>query len=266
MAKLTPSPAITVSTHATITETLEVMKAHQVGAVLVTDYQHPQRLMGIFTERDLLKWSLELKKPEQWNLAISNLMTKNPTCLSLLELDQAAEKMAALGRRHLPITYIAEDGETHLAGVVSIRDLFLQLLSEKKSTASNEVEQELRQQKVVALAKDPHDQKLQEKLLGNYHEVEAMSEPNFTQIQNSNLFVFDLDHYSVQVWAKTLKEVLDTPHHPRIILVYSPAHQDQNSLKTIQTLAQGKVVYTFLKPIRVLDYLDVVRRCLNPKD
>ena len=254
-----PSPAITVSSHQTIEQTIRVMRDHDVGSVLVTDYSEPHRLVGIFTERDLLKWVLDLKKGDSWELSIANIMTKNPTTLDLLDMDQAPELMAKMGRRHVPVTYSGENGEALLAGVISMRDCFLQLLEERNQRGESEIENRLSKFTIGVLAKNEKDQALQLSILSDHHHAQVLPEGSSNKSIECDLLIFDLDHFPAAVWSQKLKTILDHPNHPNVIVVYHPGSHHKAELDAIHSLAQGKVIYTFLKPIAILDYLNLIR-------
>src|ERR1700691_5381456 len=71
-------PPVTIGQTATIGHAIELMAAANVGAVLVVD--EGGRLLGIFSERDLLKRVVSL--PEGYrNLPIAQFMTARPECV-----------------------------------------------------------------------------------------------------------------------------------------------------------------------------------------
>jgi CBS domain-containing protein len=85
-----------------------------VGAAVVT---HGGNLVGIFTERDLLRAIADSRHPDQHR--VESYMTPDPITLPPDHLpSEAAQIMHERKFRHIPVV---EDGE--LIGVVSIRDL-----------------------------------------------------------------------------------------------------------------------------------------------
>jgi len=105
--------AVTVAPTDTIRKAIEVMVAHSVGCVLVVERD---KLVGIFTERDVLKrivW-----KGIAQDRPVSDVMTKDPTVLG--PSDPAVlllNRMVAGGYRHVPIV----DAAGKPTGVVSVR-------------------------------------------------------------------------------------------------------------------------------------------------
>ena len=68
---------ITLAFDRTIREAVEVMRAKNIGAVIIT---RQGLLCGIFTERDVLKRADGLTNA-QWNQPVSEYMTADPECL-----------------------------------------------------------------------------------------------------------------------------------------------------------------------------------------
>lgn len=107
---------ITCAPTDTVTAAARTMHAHTVGAVLVLD---GGRLVGIFTERDLVKLLAEGLDARDRPLAavMSREVVMAPPDADLL---WAAEMMRRRRVRHLPV---GDDGM--VVGIVSLRDLFV---------------------------------------------------------------------------------------------------------------------------------------------
>lgn len=90
------------------------MNDAHVGCVLVME---GERLVGIFTERDVLKkvvGQLDLDSP------VGELMTPNPETVGMDDgIAYALNKMHIGGYRHIPVL----DGQDRPVGVVSMRDV-----------------------------------------------------------------------------------------------------------------------------------------------
>jgi CBS domain-containing protein len=105
---------VSVPPTATVAEAATMMSTHQVGAALVLD---ADRLLGIFTERDILR-----ALGSDFDAAghhVADWMTRDPVTAS--PGDDAADALATMldrGFRHVPIV----DGEA-VAGIVSMRDV-----------------------------------------------------------------------------------------------------------------------------------------------
>lgn len=105
--------AVTVAPTDTIRHAIEVMVANAVGCVLVVE---GSKLVGIFTERDVLKRIVA--KGVAQDRPVSDVMTRDPAVLG--PSDPAVlllNRMVAGGYRHVPIV----DMQGKPIGVVSVR-------------------------------------------------------------------------------------------------------------------------------------------------
>ena len=107
------------------------MTEAEVGAIAITE---GRRIVGIFTERDLLRAIADSRHPDQGQ--VQSYMTPDPVTLpSDHSPSEAAQIMTARRFRHIPVV---DDGE--LVGIVSIRDLVsagLQLPSDDAHVGSD---------------------------------------------------------------------------------------------------------------------------------
>lgn len=103
--------------------TVRAMVERNIGAVPVL---HNGRLVGIFSERDLMRRVVaEGRDPR--NICMAEVMTDDPLTISTDEdLESCLTLMRRHGFRHLPVCY-----EGHLVGMVSLRDILLHDLNEK---------------------------------------------------------------------------------------------------------------------------------------
>ena len=91
-----------------------VLKDNAISSVVVTDGQRP---VGIVTERDIVNLIADGQDPT--TATVEDRMSTNlDTVNSRTDLAEAAEHMARLKIRHLPVV---EDAK--LVGIISIRDL-----------------------------------------------------------------------------------------------------------------------------------------------
>lgn len=109
-------PAITVSIDMPINECILLMQKKRIGCVLVTSHN---KLLGIFTERDVLKKilgaSFDLNQTP-----ITEVMTTNPQVLNEIDtIAYALNFMDLGGYRHIPIV----NNVFEPVGVVSVKDI-----------------------------------------------------------------------------------------------------------------------------------------------
>ena len=269
MKNLRPSPAISVNSDTSIGEALRIMRENNVGSVLVNSYSPPHALEGIFTERDLLKWVGEIQKNNAWDKSIATIMSKKLITLDLLDMERAAEIMMEHGFRHVPIVY-ETGGSSHVAGVISMRDLFKSFVVERKQKKVLEQHQGKR---VLVLAHSAFERELQKKLLQDHVDL-ILIDQDFDQkapdtrdliskVMASDLFVLDLDHFRSDFWVGVLKALLAEKMRPPVFVVYDPVHQEAKNIAALRQLSQGSVIQLFPKPINLLEYLKLMERSLK---
>jgi CBS domain-containing protein len=107
---------VTVNPSAMMSEAARVMSEAGVGSALVLD---GDSLVGIFTERDILRVFEQMHADPGRVAPVSNGMTRDPETIDPdASVGTAMDLMLDRGFRHLPVT---EGGV--LVGVVSMRDL-----------------------------------------------------------------------------------------------------------------------------------------------
>jgi CBS domain-containing protein len=105
---------LTIEPTVTLGEAARAMRQRDVGAAIVLENGE---LVGIFTERDLLRAIAESRHPDQHH--VRAYMTPDPITLPPDHSpSEAAQIMGERKFRHIPVV---EDGQ--VIGVVSIRDL-----------------------------------------------------------------------------------------------------------------------------------------------
>lgn len=97
----------------TVADAVRLMQQQRVGCVLIAT---PERLVGIFTERDLMRRVFAAGKP--MTLTLSEVMTPDPVSVSTKESVAAAvRRMEEGGYRHLPVV----DANGRPVGVLSVK-------------------------------------------------------------------------------------------------------------------------------------------------
>jgi CBS domain-containing protein len=104
----------------TVTEAMRAMQKEHRGCILVTEDGSPEsRVVGIFTERDVLLRIVDRGRNPA-TLALAEVMTREPDCLPLdASIAWVLNKMSVGGFRHVP----AVDKLGRPAFVISVRDL-----------------------------------------------------------------------------------------------------------------------------------------------
>jgi CBS domain-containing protein len=111
-----PATPITISPTATLAQAIRLMLDRNVGALLVVD--DDGRLLGIFSERDLLKKIAGLTD-DYAELPVSQFMTAKPETVGLTDtLNVVLNKMDGGGYRHVPVV---DEGKP--VNILSVRDM-----------------------------------------------------------------------------------------------------------------------------------------------
>jgi CBS domain-containing protein len=112
----TLKPPINLSPDTTVREAVRRMTEGSVGCVLVVQ---AGRLVGVFTERDLLT-KVATRGLEPDRTLVEQVMTRDPECLTLDDgIAYALNKMSVGGFRHIPL--VDDDGSP--TGVLTMRNV-----------------------------------------------------------------------------------------------------------------------------------------------
>jgi len=113
VSRLNLSPPLCVPPEQTVAEAVRLMRSHGFGCLLITV---EQKVVGIFTERDLLRRVLAVGKP--LTIPLADCMTHDPAVIDPKEsLAAAVRCMEEGGYRHLPVV---DDTGTPI-GVLSVK-------------------------------------------------------------------------------------------------------------------------------------------------
>ena len=107
----------TVDPSVNVIEAARVMSTRRAGSVLVI---HDGSLVGIFTERDILRALAHSSKADAARVSsVSRWMARDPVTIGPdASVGEALDRMLSGGFRHLPVM----EGDS-VVGVVSMRDL-----------------------------------------------------------------------------------------------------------------------------------------------
>jgi CBS domain-containing protein len=106
-----------------ISDVALLMKAQDIGPVLIVESEEEQRLVGIITDRDIaIKVVADGLDPQ--TTPVSQVMTRDPvTCLDTDELGKALSSMSSYQLRRIPV--VNESGR--LVGIIAQADIATRL-------------------------------------------------------------------------------------------------------------------------------------------
>jgi CBS domain-containing protein len=120
LGSLVGGSATVIGREATVAEAAEALITDGVGSLAVVE---GRRLVGIFTERDVVRAVSEGADPE--DEVVEDWMSETPDTFGPdVEVREAAAWLLEMGYRHMPVM---QEGE--LLGIVSIRDILWAIIS-----------------------------------------------------------------------------------------------------------------------------------------
>jgi CBS domain-containing protein len=118
-------PVITLSPTDTLDQAVSLMMDHRIGSILIVD---PYNLVGILSERDLLRVLHQGLEQSLTDITVKAAMTPNPiTCDPDNSLEEAMTMMVENNIRLLTVGYKGK-----LEGMLSITDIVEELLKKAK--------------------------------------------------------------------------------------------------------------------------------------
>lgn len=121
LLKIARRPPVVVAPGASVMQAVEKMVEAGVGAVAVV---HENKLVGIFTERDLQNRVVAARR-SALDTPVREVMTPNPHVAPIeMEASEAFAFMTDKHFRHLPIV----DGDGKLLGMLSVRHLMRRIV------------------------------------------------------------------------------------------------------------------------------------------
>jgi CBS domain-containing protein len=127
--RLNPSQPLQIRSTQTVAEAVSTMRKEQVGCLLI--YQE-NRMVGIFTERDLVRRVLAVGKP--LTVPVCECMTAAPVVVHKKEpISGAIRRMEEGGYRHLPV--VDEGGR--VVGLLSVKRIVHYLAEHFPATIFN---------------------------------------------------------------------------------------------------------------------------------
>jgi CBS domain-containing protein len=130
VSRLFPTAPHQIASTQPVADAIDAMRRHGVGCLLVCDNGD---LVGILTERDVMRRILALQRP--MSTTVADCMTPQPATVHAKEsIRNAIERMEQGGYRHLPVL----DEQQKLVGVLSIKRIVHYLVEHFPATIYNQ--------------------------------------------------------------------------------------------------------------------------------
>jgi hypothetical protein len=157
------------------------------------------------------------------------------------------------------VVYEDEKGETHVAGVISMRDIF------KSQFAKEMLELAMPKKKLrvgVLAAKDERF-----RALCNVFETQDRAKVDRLKLgdleahaKRADFLFVDIDGFTPREWATGLQELNAIKTRVRVFVLFSPALHDPRVLTRLTSLAKTDRFAPFAKPVNVLEILGLLNR------
>lgn len=241
---------------------LDRMAGSRVGSILIVN---SMRVLGIFTERDvLLKWRMWENQATR-KRPISDFMSQPVITIRANEIDQAARLMIEKHIRHLPVI----DNKHNLIGVISSRD-FLPSVGETAVQESLKVgvAQHVTIHMVMpsfGLAEVVSDIMPTSWQMIEWNSLASLiSGKDFkTHLSKPNTVVFiDLDGVDVQGRNKLLKDLIvlmKQTEHPKVFFCYSTEKVTEPEIEQLRQIAKKINWFIFEKPLALAPLFEAFR-------
>jgi CBS domain-containing protein len=129
VSRLHPAPPLRIEPARTVADAVALMRQEGVGCLIVSE---GEQMVGIFTERDLMRRVLAAGKP--LTTPVAECMTPNPVVVHRKEpIGAAVRRMEEGGYRHLPVV----DEAGRLVGVLSVKKIVHYLVEHFPATIYN---------------------------------------------------------------------------------------------------------------------------------
>lgn len=276
MSLLTPSVALMLPADTPISECVRRMNEARVGSILIikntasfpeNGYRAsaPIELVGMFTERDLLRIAAEIQKGNYWAHPVSLVMSKNLVTLPVTELGRAGEIMLKGGFRHLPVVAQIEGEKPEVIGMVSMRDVLAQVLEKDEDQKT--------QKRIVIGVLSPRDIEVQALSKGIFSSVNAelkrVDPASFDQdaelAQSIDTLLIDVDRFDAKTWAGLLRRMNQCTSYKLSVILFDPLMHDPKTIATLDKIKSAEKFAVFHKPVNLLQLMRRLRKTETPK-
>ena len=231
------------------------MIAADCGSVLVMRDSHPGDLVGIFTERDVLRRIPEIRQRNAWEKSVALVMTQKVRTITTADIPDAAEIMLEGRFRHLPVVETLKAGpsagKTQILGVISIRDV----LRNTVAPVSSPIQAVLCTllpgfaRSLIRVSTDVLEIGLKSIPLEKiYSEKDGLS----TKLDAFSVAVIDIDHRKDALWLQFLKACNHERPKLPVILTYDPDIHPETTLRSLKKIGLAKNFHLFPKPVNLL--------------
>lgn len=240
------SPVAIVRADDSIADCILRMKDRNIGAILVVSDDSRGELVGIFTERDLVKKVNLIQGGDHWSSPVRTVMTSPVKTITPSEISQAPELMLTQEIRHLPIVTMDEKGRKFVTGIISMRDLFHQFFSNKMVEKKNVPVKP--HQEVDVLTNDVRFFSFIQEVFSQFKSVDVRR-ASIDQFGSPSVAIVDIDGMGVEKWPDLLKKM----NHIKcaITVIYDPLLHGEKEIEILRQLRHAANFNVFQRPVKL---------------
>lgn len=265
---LPASVIASVRVDTSIADCVRLLRDRSIGALLVTSANAREDLVGVFTERDLVKNIELIHRGGFWENPVRTVMTTTLRTVSIDKIEDAPRLMARYNIRHMPVMGLGKDAK-RVIGVLSMRDLFRVAMEQ----VDYNVDRLLNPPSPVAAVAAKTKTKAKRKLVGvfssdkNIRELidqsARMSQHLIVKAQSLaddfegieevlnrfEVLVVDLDSMPAITLSKFLARAKSLTGTPPVYVLFSPLLISDDTKMVIHKLADSRRIHLIAKPV-----------------
>lgn len=256
MKKLMPnSPVFAVRADTSIADCVRILRDRGIGALVVVSDDRKEEIVGMFTERDLVRQIELIQNGKAWERPVRTVMTTPVRTVDVSEIASAPKLMARYSIRHLPVV---RDGR--LAGVLSMRDLFRVAMEgidydmEKLFHPLTPAPPVHHTRTIGVISADKALTELADKgaALTAHLVLKALPQKDPAKISEHlgefDAVLFDIDGMKREIWAKLLGRSWSR-RKQTLLVVFNPLLMNNNEKAELQELARSRRFHLLSKPL-----------------
>ncbi len=250
-----PSRAILVRADTPLYECIRLMKDANTGSVLVLGDNAESLLIGIFTERDLLKKIHLIRDGNHWSRPIRTVMTSPVISIHPSEIEHAHQILISNQIRQVPVIDPENKGEKQVIGMITMKDLFLDAwgqsdLAQIGSEIQKYKPRDQSRFKCCIISKDVFFIKLIGDFAGQVLGIKSkILKPDAGLTANLDVLFLDVDDFPPDAWPVYVKGISRNKNLKFVILAMNPRQYAQTTLSTLQLLEKTKKFWIYRKPV-----------------
>lgn len=265
------APLAAVRADTSIADCVKLMRDKSIGSLVIVSANAKEEIVGIFTERDLVKNIELIHRGNFWDNPVRTVMTSPVRTISVDRLEDAPRIMSRYNIRHLPI--VAEGkNRNRIVGVLSMRDLFRFAMEQMEYDFSR-----------ILYPSEPTAEKVDRKMIGVFSADKNVRElidqsmkltrhlmvkaqgfgQDITSLESRfEALIVDLDGMPPLSLAKFLARARNFTSKRPVFVIFSPPNLTNETVQTLHKLYESRRIHLVAKPLSVGLFYEKVLKIL----